>query len=85
MTRCLARERLAEPGRRVRGRYWHPVPGHGRPAPRPSSAPTRRLTVYRVAQEALTNIRKHARPSRVEILLAYEPSGIRLIVEDFGR
>jgi signal transduction histidine kinase len=44
-----------------------------------------RLTVYRVAQEALTNIRKHARPSRVEICLAYEPSGIRLVVEDFGR
>jgi signal transduction histidine kinase len=44
-----------------------------------------RLTVYRVAQEALTNIRKHARPSRVEIRLAYERSGIRLVVEDFGR
>jgi signal transduction histidine kinase len=43
-----------------------------------------RLTVYRVAQEALTNIRKHARASRVEIRLAYEPSGTRLIVEDFG-
>jgi signal transduction histidine kinase len=44
-----------------------------------------RLTVYRVAQEALTNIRKHARASRVEIRLAYEPSGTRLVIEDFGR
>jgi signal transduction histidine kinase len=44
-----------------------------------------RLTVYRVAQEALTNIRKHARPTRVEIRLTYEPSGIRLVIEDFGR
>ena len=44
-----------------------------------------RLTFYRVAQEALTNIRKHARPSRVEIRLAYEPSGTRLAIEDFGR
>jgi signal transduction histidine kinase len=43
-----------------------------------------RLTLYRAAQEALTNIRKHARPSRVEIRLAYEPPGARLIVEDFG-
>ena len=43
-----------------------------------------RLTVYRVAQEALTNIRKHARASRVELRLAYEPSGTRLIIEDFG-
>jgi signal transduction histidine kinase len=44
-----------------------------------------RLTVYRVAQEALTNIRKHARASRVEIRLAYERSGTRLVIEDFGR
>ena len=44
-----------------------------------------RLTVYRVVQEALTNIRKHARASRVEIRMAYEPSGTRLVIEDFGR
>ena len=44
-----------------------------------------RLTIYRVAQEALTNIRKHARAGRAEILLAYEPAGVRLAVEDFGR
>ena len=44
-----------------------------------------RLTVYRVAQQALTNIRKHARASRVEIRLADEPHKTRLIVEDFGR
>ena len=43
-----------------------------------------RLTLYRAAQEALTNVRKHARPSRVEIRLAYEPSGARLVIEDFG-
>ena len=43
-----------------------------------------RLTFYRVAQEALTNIRKHARPSRVEIRLAYEPAGTRLAIEDLG-
>jgi len=43
-----------------------------------------RLTFYRVAQEALTNIRKHARAGRVEIRLAYEPAGTRLTIEDFG-
>ena len=44
-----------------------------------------RLTFYRVAQEALTNIRKHARPCLVEIRLAYEPSGTRLTIEDSGQ
>jgi signal transduction histidine kinase len=42
-----------------------------------------RLTLYRVAQEALTNIRKHARADRVQIYLAYEPTGTRLTIEDF--
>jgi signal transduction histidine kinase len=42
-----------------------------------------RLALYRVTQEALTNITKHARPQRVELHLAYEPSATRLTVEDF--
>ncbi|HET6917124.1 MAG TPA: histidine kinase [Acidimicrobiales bacterium] len=40
------------------------------------------LTLYRVTQEALTNIRKHAYPDRVEVRLSYEPSGTRLVVTD---
>lgn len=44
-----------------------------------------RLTFYRVAQEALTNIRKHAEADRVEIRLTYEAAGIRLAIEDFDR
>jgi signal transduction histidine kinase len=44
-----------------------------------------RLTLYRVAQEALTNVRKHAQAGRVEIRLGYETSGIRLAIEDFDR
>jgi signal transduction histidine kinase len=43
-----------------------------------------RLALYRVAQEALTNITKHAHPERVEMRLAYEPSATRLIVEDYS-
>ena len=43
-----------------------------------------RLAVYRVAQEALTNIRKHARADRVKMGLSYEPDGTRLTVEDVG-
>jgi len=43
-----------------------------------------RLTLYRVAQEALTNVRKHAAAIQVELHLSYETDGTRLTVEDFG-
>jgi signal transduction histidine kinase len=43
------------------------------------------LTLYRVAQEALTNIRKHAAPERVEVSLRYEPDGTRLTVRDHAQ
>jgi signal transduction histidine kinase len=43
------------------------------------------LTIYRVAQEALTNIRKHATPARVEISLGYEPDGTRLTIRDHAK
>ena len=52
-------------------------------APRQLSSDAR-LTLYRVAQEALTNIRKHARAERVVISLTYEPSRAGLAVEDFA-
>jgi signal transduction histidine kinase len=42
------------------------------------------LTIFRVAQEALTNARRHARPERVELRLGYEAEGTRLVVEDHG-
>jgi signal transduction histidine kinase len=45
-------------------------------------APEARLALYRVAQEALTNITKHAHPEGVELRLAYEASATRLTVED---
>ena len=43
-----------------------------------------RVALYRVAQEALTNIVKHAAPDRVELHLSYEPGNTRLVVEDFA-
>jgi signal transduction histidine kinase len=53
-------------------------------APR-SLDPEASLALYRVAQEALTNARKHGNPLRVELRLAYEASGTRLTVSDHGR
>lgn len=43
-----------------------------------------RLTVYRVAQEALTNVRKHAAATDVVVSLAYAPDEIELSIEDVG-
>jgi signal transduction histidine kinase len=44
--------------------------------------PDARLAVYRTAQEALTNVRRHATAERVEIELAYLPQSTVLVVED---
>lgn len=44
-----------------------------------------RLALYRIAQEALTNIVNHAKPHHVELQLRYEPSFTRLTVEDFAK
>jgi signal transduction histidine kinase len=46
--------------------------------------PDARLTFFRTAQEALTNVRRHARAERVELNLAYGQTGARLRIEDFG-
>jgi signal transduction histidine kinase len=43
------------------------------------------LTIYRVAQEALTNIRKHATPDTVEVALGYERDGSRLTIHDHAK
>jgi signal transduction histidine kinase len=42
------------------------------------------LALYRAAQEGLTNMRRHARASRVDILLAFQPGQVRLQVRDNG-
>lgn len=47
-------------------------------------APDARLALYRTAQEALTNVRRHARASRVDLRLRWEPAGAELTVENDG-
>lgn len=44
----------------------------------------RALTLYRTAQEALTNVRKHARATRVEVCVQFEDTGVVLKVSDDG-
>jgi two-component system NarL family sensor kinase len=43
------------------------------------------LELYRIAQEALTNVRKHARAHKVELGLERRRSGLALWVRDDGR
>ncbi|HEV2635992.1 MAG TPA: sensor histidine kinase [Actinocrinis sp.] len=46
--------------------------------------PDARLAVYRVTQEALTNVVKHAHADRVDVRLAYVGDQVNLTIEDFG-
>ncbi len=43
-----------------------------------------RLVVYRIAQEAIANIRKHARATRVRVHLEAEDDGVLLRISDDG-
>lgn len=42
------------------------------------------LCVYRVVQESLTNVLKHAPGSSVDVRLEYEPERVRVVVADTG-
>jgi signal transduction histidine kinase len=49
-----------------------------------TAAPQTELALYRTLQEALTNVRKHARASRADVLLEYREKCVRLEVRDNG-
>jgi len=44
-----------------------------------------RTTLYRIAQEAITNVRKHAEATRVSILLETKGSGVLVRIADDGK
>lgn len=48
-------------------------------------APAPALALFRIAQEALTNIRKHARASRVKLALRVTADRLELEIEDDGQ
>jgi two-component system NarL family sensor kinase len=72
---ALGRALTAETGVRVHVRTagGRPVPARVEPE------------LYRIAQEALTNVRRHARATEVSIVLSSTPRGVRLSVHDDGR
>jgi signal transduction histidine kinase len=53
----------------------------GPPRPLPATA---EVVLLRAAQEALANVRKHARAADVLVILSYEPHTVRLDVRDDG-
>jgi len=42
-------------------------------------------TLYRIAQEALTNVAKHAAATQVSVIVERRDAGVQLVVEDDGR
>jgi signal transduction histidine kinase len=54
----------------------------GEPVPLP---PAVDLSAYRIVQEALTNVLKHAGPARVTVTIDYCPEGLQLGVANDGR
>jgi two-component system sensor histidine kinase UhpB len=50
----------------------------------PALTPDAELVVYRVAQEALTNVVRHARTTTAEMRLAADGDGVELMVRDEG-
>ncbi|KAE8764251.1 sensor histidine kinase [Georgenia thermotolerans] len=54
---------------------------HGTPVALPAGLG---LAVYRIAQEALTNVRRHAAASHARVLLRYGPGALELEVTDNG-
>jgi two-component system sensor histidine kinase UhpB len=61
------------------------IPVTRRLAPAVDASPEQELVIYRVAQEALTNVARHAHASRVEVSLSETPDAIVLAVRDAGR
>ena len=70
-------------------RQWSSTRGveaefHRRGPNAPRLAPEIESHLYRIAQEALNNVAKHARATQVSVLLERRAEGVRLIVEDNG-
>lgn len=54
---------------------------HGIPSAAPADV---QLSTYRIVQEALTNVSRHARARRCSVVLSWEPHGVRVTIDDNG-
>jgi len=50
-----------------------------------SMRPEQKVAIYRIVQEALTNVARHARASRVVVVLDHREGHVELSIEDDGR
>ncbi|MER6563460.1 histidine kinase [Streptomyces sp. NPDC001027] len=73
-------EELADSARRAGAEVKIVV--NGTPVPLPSMLD---LTAYRILQEALANVSRHARPACATLTVDYRPDAVRLRVDDEGR
>jgi DNA-binding NarL/FixJ family response regulator len=47
--------------------------------------PTARIAVYRIAQEALNNVRQYAAAGSVDITVRFSPKQVRVVIQDDGK
>ncbi|HEY82265.1 MAG TPA: sensor histidine kinase [Dehalococcoidia bacterium] len=55
------------------------------PKPFPRLSPVAELQLLRIAQEALTNVRRHALASEIEVKLETNPQSVEMRIKDNGR
>ncbi len=48
-------------------------------------SPEAELALYRMAQEALSNVARHAQASRASLIIAFEPQAVTMTISDDGR
>jgi two-component system NarL family sensor kinase len=79
----LARELDGQDGIEVR--FESTTRGKTSLAPRPALPDPVNTVLFRIAQEALTNIARHAHATRASVALDIAPNAVRLVVSDNGR
>ncbi|MFM7411687.1 MAG: sensor histidine kinase, partial [Planctomycetota bacterium] len=50
-----------------------------------AETPDRQLVIFRVVQEALTNVRKHSGDTKPTVAIGYDDGTITIVVEDKGK